>query len=218
MPWKDRAIASAKTAEYRRLKRLAGCCARCLQPATHGAHCEWHDNYMRIKVRLHARKKAIELRGALRTYGGNWQGDMTPVPGYCATQKARLETWARCRHERKNKIIIEPITEFYPYHTDRDTELIAQVNAAVPRGLPEHIRADVCQDMLASILAGELSIGSLRESVRAYIKAGYRQYGWQWGHMSIDGPISTMDDRPLSEVLHAQSATPLEELLELEEV
>lgn len=80
----------------------------------------------------------------------------------------------------------------YPYvvwekGNDANT-LVALVHAVVPRGLPEEIRADVCQDLIVDLLAGDLSKDALVGSPRKYVGQKLKNFRWydQKNDVSLD--------------------------------
>ena len=85
---------------------------------------------------------------------------------------------------------------FYPFlmHDPKDTDggdLVVRVNNAVPKGLPEQIRADICQDIIVAILSGELSESELDSGgdIRPFITAGRKLFADKWKHVSLDAPM-----------------------------
>ena len=84
----------------------------------------------------------------------------------------------------------------YPYITDvrgEHAELLA-VNALVPHGLPDHMRADVCQEIMLAIWQGKTSVAELqsdRALVGKFIKSirvlNYEDRGFA---LSLDAPMA----------------------------
>ena len=93
-------------------------------------------------------------------------------------------------------------TLFYPYlvHVpeggNSERELLLTVNNAVPRGLPDHLRADICQDLLVAILAGEMQLSELQGSVKEYTRKVMRMHPMKYGDIGFDAPVSADDDTP----------------------
>jgi len=81
----------------------------------------------------------------------------------------------------------------YPYVVwekgNSANELVALVHAAVPRGLPEQIRADVCQDLIVDLLAGDLSKEALMGSPRKYV--GQKLRGFKWYEQQHNSSLDT---------------------------
>ncbi len=83
---------------------------------------------------------------------------------------------------------------FYPYLAYRpglndQAALVLDVHNAVPRALPEWIRADVCQDLIVAILAGEIQRSELKGSVRGYASKVLKMHPLKYGPLSLDAPI-----------------------------
>jgi hypothetical protein len=65
------------------------------------------------------------------------------------------------------------LSEFYPYRVSAEAdgaELVEAINRAVPRSLPEDLRADVCQQLALAVLAGDVDLEGIGEHVRLYTK------------------------------------------------
>jgi hypothetical protein len=83
----------------------------------------------------------------------------------------------------------------YPYirqvrgeHAD-----LLQVNSLVPRGLPDHVRADVCQEIMLALWMKKITLEELRadsRAVRSFIK-GFRATNHEAGGfaLSLDAPM-----------------------------
>lgn len=87
---------------------------------------------------------------------------------------AKLEAdWVEpIRPARRQKL--SNIRTEYPYCLGRPSDdgraLLLSVNAVVSKWLPDHARADICQDLLLSLLEGDIRIHELTQSTRAVIK------------------------------------------------
>lgn len=83
-------------------------------------------------------------------------------------------------------------TEFYPFISGEPTsdhDLLLTVEKLVPRGIPSDIRADICQDMLVSILTGEITLANLQDATPRYVKQIYQDMPSKYGHLSLDAPL-----------------------------
>ncbi len=141
------------------------------------------------------------------------------LTGPCPSRVERMKCWAEARVQRKLRRNIEPITSFYPYlsrSTYSDDALMLQVDAAVPRGLSQQVRADVCQEILVGILSGEVRREDLSEAVRQYVKTVYQTYERHWNHCSLDSSLGVDDDRQLHDIMASEMLSPLDEILERE--
>lgn len=95
---------------------------------------------------------------------------------------------------------------FWPFLTAEPTDehtLLLAVDGAVPKTLPEHIRQDVCQDLVVAVLSGDVSIGNLQDATPKYIKQVFKQFPIKYGPLSLDmpAPWSRDDTRTLGELL-----------------
>lgn len=93
---------------------------------------------------------------------------------------------------------------FYPYmlHEPRkENDLVLKVNAVVPHGLPEDIRADVCQDIIVAVLEGKLNIDNAKDNIGEFIKNVWRLYPWKYKWLSLDQPAFGDSSRTIGEML-----------------
>ncbi len=130
--------------------------------------------------------------------------------GWCAVRLSASEArqefvkrWARW----KAPALIRPsslgrrIVLAYPYlgnGTARSDDILEAINALVPHTLPEHIRADVCQEMIVDVFTGALALERAATEARRYIN---RAYGDSYRFVSLDAPIRGTDDLRLIDTI-----------------
>jgi hypothetical protein len=109
---------------------------------------------------------------------------------------------------RKPRTIIKPRESlFYPYvihkpeNDDGTYELMVLVNEAVPKNYPDFIRADICQDLVVGLLAGDIDPDELRAASKDYAKKVFEMHPLKYGHLSLDAPFGEGDDRTMLDVL-----------------
>lgn len=100
---------------------------------------------------------------------------------------------------------------FYPYikhdpkQPDDGAALAKLVSAAVPSSVPEHIRADACQDLVVALLTGEISPYQVKERAAKFVTDVYRMHPTKFdqaGYMtSFNQPMPGTDARPWAEVV-----------------
>lgn len=112
--------------------------------------------------------------------------------------------------KRPSKLRLSDPQLQYPYirevrgeHAD-----LLQVNSLVPRGLPDHVRADVCQEIMLALWMKKITLDELRTdslAVRSFIK-GFRATNYEAGGfaLSLDAPMH--DGRSWYDVLPAPTA------------
>lgn len=109
------------------------------------------DNRARLaEARSKAQKKyraKPEVKAALQAYNHSWH-----VGHYEPSQ-------------------YNPLPQFWPY--DAVGYPLEQVNAFVPRGLPEYLRSDICQELCLAILAGECTPDNMGEVYRRAVRETY---------------------------------------------
>lgn len=93
----------------------------------------------------------------------------------------------------------------YPYLIEvrgEHADLLA-VNALVPRGLPDHMRADVCQEIMLALWQKEVSLEELqadRALVRKFI-SGFRKANLEGGGYCLSLDVPMKDGRNWYDVL-----------------
>ena len=69
-----------------------------------------------------------------------------------------------------------------------ECEILEAVHKLVPRGLPERIRPDICQEMIVAILTGESSFTKLQADPARFTKQYLRDNSERYGVISLDSP------------------------------
>jgi hypothetical protein len=90
----------------------------------------------------------------------------------------------------------------YPYINTRRAEhdALLRVNSMVPRGLPEWIRADVCQTIMLEVLEGKASVESMDfAAVAGFIRRVRRENG-DYRLVSLDAPMGGTDLRRIDTI------------------
>lgn len=72
-------------------------------------------------------------------------------------------------------------------------DLVAKVNAVIPRTLEDQVRGDVAQDMILGVLSGDLAETDLARNVHKYITKYYKGYNSRFIHISFDAPVPFTD-------------------------
>lgn len=71
--------------------------------------------------------------------------------------------------------------------------LVLAVNAAVPKTLPEQVRADVCQDLIVGVLSGDITESELKPHIQAYIRKHFNTVEPKLFDISFDEPNKNGD-------------------------
>lgn len=140
---------------------------------------------------------------------------LTPVP--LESERANVAPWRKSLHPEPHRYPGErgSTVTFYPYavhdheRPDDGRALVLLVNKAVPESLPPDIRADVCQEIIVSVLAGDVKRENVPDHVAKYISQHFRGRDWKWapdgsGISKLDAPLSfdDPDGQTLHDVLH----------------
>jgi hypothetical protein len=75
--------------------------------------------------------------------------------------------------------------------------LVMKIDRAVPKSLPEQIRADICQDLAVAVLCGDVNEGSLEEGSKECVSRMFKMFPAKWGHLSLDQPVPWGDSKTL---------------------
>lgn len=101
----------------------------------------------------------------------------------------------------------------YPYIREvrgEHADLLA-VNALVPRNFPDHVRADICQEIMLAIWMKQITLEELREdrtAVQSFVR-GFRKSNFEAGGHAISLDVPMHDGRSWYDVL--PSPTTLEQ-------
>jgi len=87
--------------------------------------------------------------------------------------------------------------------SDTGADLMRKVNAVVPRNFPDHMRADICQELIVRILSGEINIDSISEAFPVVLTDFRRLHPFKFAPISLDAPIRATDSRTLHDILSA---------------
>lgn len=81
---------------------------------------------------------------------------------------------------------VERIPELWPY--DCDDRLCLRINEIVPRGIPEDVRADVCQELALAVLAGDVELENVSQSLPQATRVAFGQaFMWRLDWTMADG-------------------------------
>lgn len=104
---------------------------------------------------------------------------------------------------KKTRLVVDAGPMAYPYiskPTSDHADILA-INAIVPAGMPDNVRADICQEIMIAILEGQTTIEKLRARkgtasyfIRRFYKENYEQAGNEISFSNLD------DDRSYDEV------------------
>lgn len=95
------------------------------------------------------------------------------------------------------EIRTKPSDTNWPYlipGTRDPNNMLSVVHSMIPKTLPEHVRADVGQDIIVGLLSGAFTEDALAAQVRDYIKGHYARSEWRFDTVSLDAPIPGMRD------------------------
>lgn len=102
---------------------------------------------------------------------------------------------------------------YWPYMKADDPRydgIIKQVNDAVPRTIADEIRSDICQELVASVLMGDINQEEIKAAVRSHLRRHYKMFpvkGYQT--ISLDAPLRSNgqggQERRLIDVIDAET-------------
>lgn len=204
IPSVTEAIKAAKVEDYRHM------CGLHANPV--------NSNFISILSRVHAHPKVADLVPGLREYVehlGNSSGgalfNLDPIAEYALRVRSSRDWRIMPGHLRPQRVAREVLPEVYPYISGVPTsehDMLMAVDAIVPKGLPNAVRCDVCQDMIIAVLSGETTVENLRGDTKKYLREFWKMFPDKYGHVSLDAPMSfgqQKDDRRLGDRLSAKT-------------
>lgn len=122
---------------------------------------------------------------------------LTPIPLVDNNRASRVpwRIWRDAEPRGRPRLTVPSESLFYPYVIHKPTakddtyDLMMLVNAAVPKQLPDHIRADICQDLIVDILAGDISADDVKHNLKSYSRKVFEMHPMKYGHLSLDAPM-----------------------------
>lgn len=141
---------------------------------------------------------------------------LTPVSLYGHRVRApwRIELPSKPRKEKAEKRPRDAAPTgslFYPYliyEPNKENDLLFAVNNAVPKSVPEQLRADICQDLIVAVLSGEMDRSELEDQASVYIKKVMKMFPMKYGPLSLDAPMPGAeigDRRTLGQMIDANA-------------
>lgn len=106
---------------------------------------------------------------------------------------------------RGTKPLFYPYLIHKPHERNTEYELMLEVNRAVPAHLPDWLRADICQDLLVAVLAGEIPRDRIKEGVKGFAREVFKMHPIKYGPLSLDAPLSDESDSTFLDVLMPDS-------------
>lgn len=169
--------------------------------------------------RLLDKPQVADLVPGLREYVDGlvrWRFELTPVSEVSRSRshawwrhyEAPVKTKAELRERAAKKAEPKTAELMWPYirhdherPTNSGNDLVMAVNAVVSRRIPEENRADICQDLIMSILEGKFSVDDVRDNPKKYIDGVRRASPWKYEWVSLDAPLFGEGNLTLAEVL-----------------
>lgn len=122
---------------------------------------------------------------------------LTPVSLYANAHghPERVSPWripvkstGRRRREDNNLVLPMAETVEFPFMLNRpgrnwESSLLKDVHAIVPRSFPKWLRADVCQDLVADILGGQIPAEDLKIEAHIIVERVMKLHPVKYGHV-----------------------------------
>lgn len=90
---------------------------------------------------------------------------------------------------------------FLPQKPLDGTDIVSAVDKAIPRSVPEQVRADVAQEIILGVLEGEITLEQVATQAKKYLSRLWREYDSQFSFVSLDRPIPGSDGRSWHDIL-----------------
>lgn len=100
--------------------------------------------------------------------------------------------------------------DYWPYLAEGQKEagvdLLMQIHALIPKGIPDHLRADMCQELCVAFLSGEFDTAKPDKKVVAKAKRRvYDMHDMVYKTVSIDAPIHPASTTTIADFLAADA-------------
>lgn len=90
----------------------------------------------------------------------------------------------------------------YPFtacaHSD---SLVGRVHGMVPKGIPQEIRGDLCQDLMVAVLSGDLEVENVPDAIEKYLRAARKFLPSASRVLSLDAPLYGDTERTMHETI-----------------
>jgi hypothetical protein len=197
VPSVTEAIKIARTEDYRHI------CGLHANPV--------NSNFCSIISRVSARKDVAANVPGLWEYArhlGHSSGGniylLEPIETYALRVRSSRDWRLMPGHLRPKRYRREEFPELYPYISGSPTsehDMLMAVDAIVPKGLPNSVRCDVCQDMIVAVLSGEVTVENLRGDLKKYMGQFWKMFPDKYGHISLDAVVRGTDDFKLIDTI-----------------
>lgn len=140
----------------------------------------------------------VDTVGSMRRYRAKHPDRVREVTArYNAKTGVRRRLRDRLYYRRNRDVILAK--QKAHYYSNRHTmpsadEILQAVQRVVPAGLSEQVRADVCQDLVVGIFAGDFHLSDIESTAPKYVKRVLRQFANKYGPLSLDAPAFGMGD------------------------
>ncbi len=119
-----------------------------------------------------------------------------------AETERRKEEKARARIARApRENLAYPYMLHRPRNGDGERALLLDVHNAVPKYLPDWLRADICQDLIVAVLAGDVERDELKGSVKDFTRKVLKMHPMKYGDLSLDAPIWDNSSRTIGDTI-----------------
>ncbi|MEH3046143.1 hypothetical protein [Sphingomonas adhaesiva] len=86
-------------------------------------------------------------------------------------------------------------------------DLVAKVNALVPRGIDRSVREEVISELCLAVMQGDLTLESIKDHCDAYVGRAFSQWASAFGPRSLNEKVGEDGDRELLDLLHDTTAS-----------
>lgn len=164
------------------------------------------------------RQRLIKKQGEILCSCGRLQGHsgycnfrISSLSGRQAWRKEVMTTYSltiliRTSQPRKPRIPkeLQPAYLQWPYIIGGAMpSYLETINNVVPKGITEHIRAEICQELAMGYISGNFVLDNIKEVVSCYVKKIYKQYS-SYGRISLDAESS---DFRLKDIITVENMT-----------
>lgn len=165
------------------------------------------------------RQRLIKKQGEILCSCGRLQGHngycnfrISTLPGRQEWRKRVMTTYSltilvRTSQPRKPRIPkeLQPAYLQWPYIIGGKMPFyLESINDVVPKGITEHIRAEICQELAMDYISGKFVLDNIKTVVSSYVKKIYRQYS-SYGVLSLDAERGNAGDFRLKDIITTEN-------------
>ena len=159
-----------------------------------------------VKTPFHAQKlghKSIVSALSIKVHRPSTIMEMAGLLGINYRSAWRLNKTLRLIRSNLRPISTLSAPVYWPYRkpTGHGGDMVQAVNSAIPKNIPEDVRADVAQELILGVLQGDITMEQVASEAAKYLRRFRREYEWDPQAFSWDQNVPGTDRLKWDDVL-----------------